>query len=175
MRDVKPETQKLARDVKNAANALTDWARRHHGTPADQQIRPMDQLLAASGIGRVEEALGWGASVGLYGESQCGKSNLVSRFAMSLGADDVDGNLCVADPGNASGEEAPQWRVAGVKATGVCPELILVDKGRARDRLIARVERHGWRGGESRDAPETDAARAAGCCWSRRTAAPGAM
>jgi len=65
-------------------------------------------------LGSIQRALRWGPSVGLYGESQCGKSNLVSRFASGLGAgSSKKGSLLIQDPTPPAQRAAQPWHTPG--------------------------------------------------------------
>jgi len=79
----------------------------------------------------------------MYGESQCGKSNLVSRLAKGLGAaESANGNLCVKDPcdateerpwatGDALGIEFIKWIDPGgnAESTGIVCRFTVTDPG----------------------------------------------
>lgn len=93
---------------------LDGWIRRYPAIANAKQIRRADALQSALRLKRIGDALHWGPSVALYGESQCGKSNLVSRFATGLGAKERLGNLLVTDPWGSSGDApAMPWHQAG--------------------------------------------------------------
>jgi Putative bacterial virulence factor len=111
---------KFARDLRKTVQAMSKWADMHREWAEKKGVRRAELQLDLGKVDRLIEALGWGVSVGMYGESQCGKSNLVSRLAYGLGAvTSPDGGLCIADPFGAphTGTPAkppPPWADGGV-------------------------------------------------------------
>lgn len=70
-------------------------------------------------LGRLAIAVRQPPSVGIYGESQCGKSNLVSRIGSGLGARSTpEGSLLIRDPSAdpAAESSAPPWKQSEERA-----------------------------------------------------------
>jgi hypothetical protein len=89
----------FAKALRKVVVSMDTWALRYKAESERNHLSRAELRLQVGEIDRVAEALLWGVSVGMYGESQCGKSNLVSRLAKGLGAaESAEGNLCVKDP-----------------------------------------------------------------------------
>lgn len=91
------------------ADGLVGWMRQYPDEADKSRLLHVDDiLLRKRRLSRVRAALEHRASVGLFGESQCGKSMLVSRFGQALGvATDAEGNLLIRGvPGEESGSNA---------------------------------------------------------------------
>ena len=72
-------------------------------------------LQQSTELRNLRDALRWGPSIGLYGESQCGKSNLVSRFGKNLGAPCTPtGSLLLNDPTALELRSSRPWHTEGV-------------------------------------------------------------
>jgi hypothetical protein len=101
---------------------LDQWIRKYPAIASSKQVRRADVLQSALRLRRIGDALQWGPSVALYGESQCGKSNLVSRFAHGLGAAaSPEGDLLVRDPsgGQRSADTSFPWDADDAPGKGV--------------------------------------------------------
>ena len=116
-----PPLVRLADASLRFAKAYDDWlkvygARRKLGS---EHRRGLQQVVAD--LDRLSSASRAAPSVGIYGESQCGKSNLVSRIGSGLGAlsttGDSGGSLLVKDPGVPE-SEAPWRKADGGAASG---------------------------------------------------------
>ena len=94
---------------------LDRWIQRNPADAAQKGLRRTSLLGSRFNIRNIEAALAWGPSVGLYGESQCGKSMLVSRFARGLGSGNSDdGSLMITDTTTSESGvpgEIPRWRL----------------------------------------------------------------
>lgn len=89
----------FANESKKFCVNMDHWIQRFGQESHTSGLSRTDALQARTELERIERALRWGPSVGVYGESQCGKSNLVSRFAQGLGAKAAeDGGLLISDP-----------------------------------------------------------------------------
>ena len=89
---------------------LDDWILRFPQQALQEGMSRADILESRRPLDLISGALRWGPSVGLYGESQCGKSNLVSRFAKGLGAEQTpEGSLLVNDPTIESQRGTQRW------------------------------------------------------------------
>jgi hypothetical protein len=103
------------------ARSFDGWLRQFGGRRGLGGQARLGLQATIADIDRVSSAMRQPASIGIYGESQCGKSNLVSRFGLALGARSTsDGSLLVRDPGvdpslaawareGTSGIEFAQW------------------------------------------------------------------
>ena len=89
----------FANESKKFCENMDHWIHKFGQESHASGLSRTDALQARTELERIERALRWGPSVGVYGESQCGKSNLVSRFAQGLGAEMAeDGGLLISDP-----------------------------------------------------------------------------
>jgi hypothetical protein len=89
------------------AAQLDAWLLRHGKDRAGSGARRVLLLHRRENLGRIAAAARSAASIGFYGESQCGKSNLVSRLGQSLGASDrCDAPLLIRDE---SGDRRSPW------------------------------------------------------------------
>lgn len=79
------------------ADGLVEWTRQYPDEADKSRALNIDDLLLRRReLVKTRAALEHRVSVGLFGESQCGKSMLVSRFGSAMGvAVDSDGNLLV--------------------------------------------------------------------------------
>lgn len=111
-----PPLQSIAALIGEAcafAESRDVWLERYgldRGHSGDQRLTLVDARRSLQHLAR---AIGVRRSVGFYGESQCGKSNLVSRIGRGLGARATDsGSLLVKDP-SVPGTPVP-WESDGV-------------------------------------------------------------
>jgi len=94
--EVRDATRALAEGLQRTIVGLDSWATDHPPQAQKHHVARSDLQLRDAQMERIREALQWGVSVGFYGESQAGKSNLVSRLAKSLGSkQSKDGGICV--------------------------------------------------------------------------------
>jgi hypothetical protein len=114
VKDCRSELQALAHAAAHFAKRVDDWvchfevAAREGSLTRDQVVEPWRQLEL------IRDALRWGPSVGVFGESQCGKSNLVSRFAKGLGARSTqEGSLLINEPHSTPASDPNPWKVEG--------------------------------------------------------------
>ncbi len=99
MNELSGHLRTLASAASLFGEGLDDWARDFEHAAKVAGLRRSGLLNPRFSLHQLASALQWGPSVGLYGESQCGKSMLVSRFAAGLGAlAGMDGSLLVDDP-----------------------------------------------------------------------------
>jgi len=97
------DARKLAEGLLEIIEHLDAWVLAYQPHTQKHQIGRSDLQLRTAQVERIHEALQWDASVGFYGESQAGKSNLVSRLARSLASvESEDGGLCIRGIGNES-------------------------------------------------------------------------
>ena len=114
MKDCRSELQAFAHAAAHFAKRVDDWvchfevAAREGSLTRDQVVEPWRQLEL------IRDALRCGPSVGVFGESQCGKSNLVSRFAKGLGAKSTpEGSLLINEPSGAPDSDPSPWKAEG--------------------------------------------------------------
>jgi hypothetical protein len=83
------------------ARSLDIWIRKYGKDRGDSASRRIVLLDRRSQLERLAVASRTRRSIGFYGESQCGKSNLVSRIGQGLGVRATPaGSLLVRDPSN---------------------------------------------------------------------------
>lgn len=112
--DAHEPTDRLHRDLPDLADAavrfaasLEEWLRGHGRERSESGARRILLLHRRSHLERLAVAARSSRSIGFYGESQCGKSNLVSRLGRSLGATKAaEGPLMILD---ASGDRSAPW------------------------------------------------------------------
>jgi Putative bacterial virulence factor len=132
----------LATAATSFADQIDQWIRRFGAQYGESGSGRIPLLGQRSALRRLQGASFVGKSVGFYGESQCGKSNLVSRIGEALGvAVTPDGSLLVMDPlpdaavgapwrhgrgGTSAGIEFAKWLnpSGGKEATGVVCRLV---------------------------------------------------
>ena len=107
-------TRSLAYASCRLGDEIDEWIQKFPGEAIQKSLTRTTFMHSRVDLSRIESALSWGPSVGLYGESQCGKSMLVSRFASGLGAGcSQDGSLLIADSTPKSTRESeatrPRW------------------------------------------------------------------
>ena len=107
-------TRSLAYASCRLGDKIDEWIQKFPGEAIQKSLTRTTFMHSRVDLSRIESALSWGPSVGLYGESQCGKSMLVSRFASGLGAGcSQDGSLLIADSTPKSTRESeatrPRW------------------------------------------------------------------
>lgn len=80
------------------ANDIDKWMQKHGGELIDIGSDRVVMLRTRAELQRFHGACGVNKSIGFYGESQCGKSNLVSRIGQGIGASTtIKQSLLVAD------------------------------------------------------------------------------
>ena len=114
MSDIRSETARLVERFGEFGLDLAKWILEHRAVAMQGSLTRESIMPAVLEIERLGEALRTRPSVGLYGESQCGKSMLLSRFASSLGAaEGSDGGLLIVDPTPdehlARSDRRPEW------------------------------------------------------------------
>lgn len=78
---------------------LDAWITRYPDVADTHALRRAGLIRPKRALEQLRSALEWGPSVGLFGESQCGKSSLVSRFAVGDSAGNGDsGELQIEVP-----------------------------------------------------------------------------
>ena len=103
----------LATAATSFADQIDQWIRRFGSQYGESGAGRIPLLGQRSALRRLHGASGVGKSVGFYGESQCGKSNLVSRIGEALGVGvTAEGSLLVVDPVPADTVNVP-WRSGG--------------------------------------------------------------
>ncbi len=103
---------------------LDGWVRTHESIAQENGLRRSQLVVPRMSLGQLRSALRWGPSVGLYGESQCGKSMLVDAFVDDLGAAmSTDQYLLVEDPTPtadwADPARRPLWAGEASKPNGI--------------------------------------------------------
>jgi|GEM_PF-2140387 len=103
----------LAGAATSFADQIDQWIRRFGSQYGESGAGRIPLLTQRSALRRLHGASAVGKSVGFYGESQCGKSNLVSRIGEALGVGvTAEGSLLVVDPVPADTVNVP-WRSGG--------------------------------------------------------------
>ncbi len=76
--------RRFADDVRAAVDALAGWHGAHEEVAARHGCRRAELARRLLSTRQVRSALDWGPSVGVYGESQAGKSTLISAFGHAM-------------------------------------------------------------------------------------------
>ncbi len=124
---------------------IDGWISEFSNVATAKGIRRASLFDARFKLEQAQAALAWGTSVGLYGESQCGKSALVSRFAKAAeGTEPGDRNLAIAVPTSISPDGRIPFREHfdpqnGMESTGVICRFVKVPQAEA-ERGWVRME-----------------------------------
>ncbi len=124
---------------------IDDWIRDFSNVATAKGIRRASLFDSRFKLEQVQASLAWGTSVGLYGESQCGKSALVSRFARAPeSAKPGSRNLAIAVPTSIDSTGRIPFRKSfdpqkGMESTGVICRFVKVPQAEA-ERGWVRME-----------------------------------
>lgn len=114
MAEIREDLRSFSSAAAYFGKRLDDWILRFPQNALQEGLSRADILESRRPLELISGALRWGPSVGLYGESQCGKSNLVSRFAQGLGAAQTSsGSLLINDPTVESQQSGQRWYRVG--------------------------------------------------------------
>jgi hypothetical protein len=156
-----PTEQSIAKFIDSAydfTRGMDVWFRRFGADRGHTGAQRLMLLHERAQLGCLRRAIRLRRSIGFYGESQCGKSNLVSRIGEGLGARATpSGSLLVLDP-TPAGERGPwsadghegciefaKWLnpIAGTESTGViCRLTTRVNPDSPPGCFVARLMSH---------------------------------
>ena len=112
--------QAFVRSAAEFSESCDFWIRRYPSEAKKVSWSRADFQRHGTVLLNIRDALRWGPSIGLFGESQCGKSNLVSRFAKGLGAPSTpSGSLLIADPTPAEKRASRPWNQGAAAYEGI--------------------------------------------------------